>query len=366
MIRYDNYKLVCAYLENLGQMRRLSELSIGRYRSHLHHLLTWADDTSFGLLMKKCPTFEQYLETARRDVKGGKLARETVERIVATSQRFLIWAKAQHPHELRGLELAWINTLRPPRIEEQEAVHEFVTLDEVKQLIAAPTTEDTWILKRNQAAAAMLFLSGARDGSFCSWSLQCVNLKECSIKQWPELGVHTKNGKSATTFLLEIPELLEVVSEWDSYARTKLPPTAAWFTPTKGSWGHRSLSAEPPGFNRNIGFAKQVRQLFGLAGLPYKRPHAFRHGHAVFGLNRAKTPADFKAVSQNLMHENMKVTEEIYAKLANDDIKRRIAGLTGRPITSLNPNDDLQRVIDLVPQEQWMHLMLSLATRMAA
>ena len=366
MINYDNYNLTRLYLEHLTQLRRLHESSVGRYRSHLSHLLVWADETSLGELAKKLPTFEQYLKTARRDDKKSTLARETVERIVATSQRFLLWAKAAHRREMRCLDLAWINAMRPPRIEDRIAVHEFVTLDEVKQLIMLPNPKNDWIFRRNQAAAAMLFLSGARDGAFCSLSFQCVNIADRSIKQLPELGVHTKNGKGAITFLLDLPELLDVVTEWDAYARTKLPPSAAWFTPTSGSWGHRSFSAEPPGANRNIGFARQIRHLFARADLPYKRPHAFRHGHAVFGLNRAKTPADFKAVSQNLMHENMKVTEEIYAKLANDDIKRRIAGLTGRPISTLNADEDIGRVIELVPQEKWKHLMLALATRMAA
>jgi hypothetical protein len=46
------------------------------------------------------------------------------------------------------------------------------------------------------------------------------------MRQWPELGVRTKVVKRATTYLLEILELLEVVAEWDALVREKLPATA--------------------------------------------------------------------------------------------------------------------------------------------
>ena len=45
-----------------------------------------------------------------------------------------------------------------------------------------------------------------------------------------------------------------------------------------------------------------MRKLFEFADLPYKSPHKFRHGHAVYALQHAKTMADYKAVSMNLMH----------------------------------------------------------------
>jgi hypothetical protein len=69
--------------------------------------------------------------------------------------------------------------------------------------------------------------------------------------------------------------------------------------------------------------------LFTKAGLPYRSPHKFRHGHAVFALQHAKTMADYKAVSMNLMHNDIRMTDGIYAPLARDEVKERIADLTG-------------------------------------
>ena len=58
--------------------------------------------------------------------------------------------------------------------------------------------------------------------------------------------------------------------------------------------------------------------------LHYHSPHKFRHGHAVYGLKNAKDIGDLKAVSQNLMHSNLNITDGIYGMLSEDDIQQRI------------------------------------------
>jgi hypothetical protein len=74
-----------------------------------------------------------------------------------------------------------------------------------------------------------------------------------------------------------------------------------------------------------------MRKLFAAADMPYKSPHKFRHGHAVFSLQNAQTMADYKAVSMNLMHADISVTDGIYAPLAGEEVKERIANLTLEP-----------------------------------
>ena len=61
--------------------------------------------------------------------------------------------------------------------------------------------------------------------------------------------------------------------------------------------------------------------------MEYKSTHKFRHGHAVYGLQHPSTMADYKAVSMNLMHEDIRTTDGIYAVLVTDEVKTRIAGL---------------------------------------
>jgi hypothetical protein len=65
----------------------------------------------------------------------------------------------------------------------------------------------------------------------------------------------------------------------------------------------------------------------------YHSPHKFRHGHAVFALKNAKNISALKAVSQNLMHANLSVTDGVYGILSEMDVKEQINNLglkTGR------------------------------------
>ena len=67
-------------------------------------------------------------------------------------------------------------------------------------------------------------------------------------------------------------------------------------------------------------------------GIPYKSPHKLRHGHAIFGLKHANTMEDMKAVSLNLMHSSITITDSIYTKLnaegINTTITRMVRGDT--------------------------------------
>ena len=141
-------------------------------------------------------------------------------------------------------------------------------------------------------------------------------------------------------YLLEIPELLGVVSEWDALVRWKLPGTAAWYAPIESSWGEQEFSGQSPGRNRGEALYKRLKILFAQAGLPFKGSHRFRHGHAVFGLLHAKDMADYKAVSSNLMHADITITDEIYAPLLAQEVKGRIAGLGKGPAGNLNTQLD--------------------------
>lgn len=69
-----------------------------------------------------------------------------------------------------------------------------------------------------------------------------------------------------------------------------------------------------------------------LAGLPYKSAHKFRYGHAVYGLQHAQTMADYKAVSLNLIHEDIKITDQIYAPILNEEVAKRIGGLSNTSV----------------------------------
>jgi hypothetical protein len=167
------------------------------------------------------------------------LAPATLKKVIQTTKRFFTWLKMTYPREFHGLPQTWIEALQMPRHLQPAVNHVFVTLEEVRHIAALKIDERDLALQRDQAAAILLFLSGMRAGAFSTLPIKAVDLDQRTIMQLPTLGVRTKNGKSATTYLLDIPDLLAVMAKWDAFIRTRLPSTAMWFTPSISHWGSK-------------------------------------------------------------------------------------------------------------------------------
>jgi len=367
MINRRNYLLVKEFSRYQRETLQLNPKSITRYWFYLKFLLLWADETCLAQAPDLQPSFPRYLAEARRDGQGGSLAPSTLRKIVQTAKQLFLWAKLEQPLEFRHLSMSWINTLRPPVMVQRASTqtHIFLTLEEVRQLIAAPIPEGDLALWRDQAATALLFLSGMRDGAFTSLPIQAVDLPNRRIYQWPfEYGVRTKKGKSATTFLLEIPDLLAMAERWDRFVRAQLPPTAMWYTPVINHWGEQTLSTQPAGAHRNIAIAKRLRAVFALAGLPYKSPHKFRHGHAVHALRCARSMADYKAISQNLMHDDIRITDETYASLLNDEVQERIRHLLAEPNEASAVDGELEAFLRKRTKKELLEALTTIAKRL--
>ena len=365
MINRNNYHLIRAFLDFQVQVKQLGKASRRRYWSYLRHLLIWADDTPLCQVPERRPTFSSYLASCRTGRDKHPLASSTVKKIIQTVQRFFRWLLDHHPQDLRNFRRSWIDELTPPRTIQEPDEHQFVTLEELRLLLSIDPGDDL-AMRRDQAAAAMLFLSGMRASAFVSLPIEAVVLEAGAIKQWPSLGVRTKNGKAATTYLLGIPDLREVVHKWDAFVRSQLPPSAAWYTPTVSQWGVQTLSADLPGKNRHIGLSKRLAKLFKAAGLPRQSPHKFRHGHAVYALQHAPTMADYKAVSMNLMHSDIRVTDSIYAPLAGDEVKNRIASLSGHDLASQPSYSGLADGLDDLTDDELAHILHLAASRLTA
>ena len=363
MVNRENYRLVKDHLRYLVEVYQLSLDSVKRYWFYLRHALLWADETPFSNANQIRPAFPAYVSTVQTS-RGGSLTAASQKKIIGTTRRLFTWAKATFPQDFAKLPANWIDTLRPLRLPQQTSEHVYVTLEEVLKLISVQPESNDFAFQRDQAAAAMLFLSGMRASAFTTLPLSAVCVVDRSIKQWPELGVKTKNGKRATSYLLPIPELLEVVGEWDSLLRLKAPAESLWYPPIASSWGEQTLTVDLlPGKNRHQALDKRLKLLFQAAGLQYKSAHKFRHGHAVYGLQHAHTMADYKAVSMNLMHQDVKITDQIYAPILSDEVSQRIAGLAGQ--SDSKPEDALAEYLQGLSNRELSQVMLIAAERLS-
>ena len=365
LVNRTNYLLVNEFMLFLREVKQISPASVERYRFYLRHLLLWAMDTLLSKVQAIRPTFPAYV-AALASPQGGPLAAETQKKIIETARQFFEWARLNHTSEFRGISAAWIELLRPAR--QKQALtseeHVFVALEEAILLATLPGEEGDLAHWRDRAAAARLFLSGERASALVTSPIEAINFQESSVRQWPELGVKTKNSKKATTFLLPIPELLEVAQSWDQFVRSRLPANAPWYAPVESRWGEQTLSLHQPGENRNQALDRRLRRLFDLAGLPYQSAHKFRHGHAVYGLLHARTMADYKAVSMNLMHHDLQITDSIYAPMLSNDVQKRIANLASQPVNQ--PDDDLRTLVSRLSNADLSKVMMIVAERLAA
>jgi integrase len=266
------------------------------------------------------------------------LAPESQKKTIETARAFFRWAKLYHSQEFAGLPGYWVEDLTPPRVHQGHSL-EYVTYEDVLKIIRLPIDRDNIALWRDQAMAALLFLSGARAGAATTLPIRAVHLdaEYPNIEQKPSLGVQTKNGKSATTFLHNIPELLQAAREWDEHVRAACPPAHPWYAPVEQSWGDQRLSSLQPGENRGTALNRRLKILEQSVGLPHRSPHKYRHGYAIYGLQHCQTMAQYHALSRNLMHANIAITDGHYAHLEEAERGKLLGEMTR---SGTKPPDD--------------------------
>jgi site-specific recombinase XerD len=328
MIHRQNYLDVRAYLDHIQRVRQNDPATVKRARGHLRHLLEWADHHPFVKARLVDPTFPSYVLTARADGQARTLAPVSIAKCLANARQFFTFARAEWPLRYKPISESWIELLQPPRhvrMDSRLPVREFWTLDNVHKIVAVST--ETLREERGKVAVCMLFLSGMRADALASIPIACVDLDRKAIYQLPERGVRTKNRKAAITYLLHIPELLEVIKRWEALLSTfHLPPSTLWYA-TLSTDGMQFTPTSQAFTGRNNVIQRDIKLICKKADVPYLSPHKLRHGHTVYALKRAQNVAQLKAISQNIMHKSLVTTDQIYGKLLNDDVQEIIASL---------------------------------------
>ena len=364
LVNRENYLLVKNYLAILHEDGQVSEKSVVRYRFYLRHVLLWANETPFHQAHTIKPSLFAYLSEIETE-PGKPLAGETQKKVIEQARKLFEWCKMEHGTEFRAMPSTWIQKLKfqKKNFAQADTEAEFVTLDEAIALATLPGEPGDLAHWRDCAMAARLFLTGERASAAVTSPISAINFDDFSLKQWPELGVKTKNRKKATTYLLKIPELLEVARSWDAFVRANLPPTAPWYASINSQWGEQTLTDAEPGENRNVALNKRLRFLFEQAGLPFRSAHKFRHGHAAYGILHCETMADYKALSLNLMHESLEITDSIYVHLKRDEQRERIARLSAQQVSM--PDNEFEQYLMSLSKDAKIDTISKLAKSLA-
>ena len=332
MINRDNWILTKHYLRYRQDILQNDLKTIRSGKVVLAHVLYWADATPFANVPKLRPTLPDYLLSARRDRKSDPLSPAHMAKILTWARAFFEWLRVEHPSTYRALSSTWIESLKLRRsasLKSRLPIRQFWTLEEVRKVVSY--IPDTLRRQRDRAALCWIFLSGMRGGAFVTMPIRSVDLENRRVYQLPEWGVQTKNSKAAVTYLMPIPELLEVVNEWDTYVRAHANNlNVAWYA----SMDNLGLNIQIDDTVDNIRVAGRrnamyegMKDLCSIVGVEWKSPHKIRHGHGVYGVKHARTMADYRALSQNMMHETT-VTTDRYTGFLNDEVGQIISGFT--------------------------------------
>ena len=332
MINRQNWLDIRAYLHHMDHRVGRHPATLHKYRTQLRHLLEWADATPFPQARNVDPAFPTYLITARNDGKASRLSYTTIYKTLITVRAYFQFARLEFPNRYRKISESWIELLRPSRLSKpspQLQDHRFYTLDNVRRIldVSVETLHD----RRAQVALAMLFLSGMRPDTLASLPINCVDLDHRRILQLPDRGVRTKNNKAAITYLLDIPELFEVIHAWQAQLDAAgVPSDCLWYA-TLNNDGTRLTATTRAIVGRVSVIGDDIRMICQKAGVEYLSPHKLRHGHIVHARNLARDMAQLKAISQNVMHASVVITDQVYAALTEDEVGNIISSLGTQP-----------------------------------
>lgn len=333
MINRSNYLTVQRYLEHRRRVVQSDEKTVARAWICCKHVLKWLDNKPLCNAPSVIPALPEYLLTARDDGKDVTLHPATMTKILSFARDLFEFAKRENPREYKQITDYWLDTLRVKRsvIGSSRRLdrHAFWSLEDIRTVLAVDVEGLRY--ERDKAALAFLFISGMRGGAFVTLPVEAVDLERRRISQLPELGVKTKNSKAAITFLLPIPDLLRMVTAWHKRVVRAGSGRRAWYAKLDNT-GEKLAQVDEVGTyalsGRRSALYQGLKELCDLAEVEFKSPHKIRHGHGVYGVKHAKDMAQLKAVSQNMMHANIGITDGIYGRLPEEDIANILAEFT--------------------------------------
>jgi integrase len=353
----ENERIKRKYFAYLKEAKRHSEPTVDASAKSLNRFEVYSNHKDFKAFhFEQAIAFKRNLAGQRGQRSGEKLTKATLYATLNQLKRFFQWLAGQPGYKSRFqysdaeyFNLSDNDTHIATARRDQKAP----TLEQVKHVINTMPS-DTDIERRNRALVSFTLLTGARDSAIASMKLKHVDLIVNSVNQ-DAREVKTKFSKTFNTYFFPVgDEIRGIVAEWVSYLREdKLWGNDDPLFPATRIARGESLQYEVSGLDRkhwsNASPIRMIfREAFERAGLPYFNPHSFRNTLVRLGLDKCRTPEEFKAWSQNLGHGGVLTTFLNYGEVASDrqrEIIRQLA--TPQP----SPRSDMNDLVKAVAQE---------------
>ncbi len=351
-INLKNEQIKRKYFDWLKEADGLAESSIEKVE---RSITLWDDFTHSADYRTFNPEtikgFKKWLFERKNTATNQPITLTTCHHYLISLNEFFKWLAAQPGYKSK-ISLNDIAYLQLDKKQTKVALNRtrkrYPTLEIIQKLVNSIEVK-TEVDKRDRALICFTLLSAMRDEAITTLPLGCFNIEKQQAHQDPERGVKTKFSKDIiTTLFVFDPAFSEIIKDWVNYLKTEklFTDQDPLFPATKMEQGlsnSHSFTAENISneFWKSTGGIRAVfKKRFEAAGLEYFSPHAFRHSATKIALELCNTPAEFKAVSQNLGHENMATTMFDYASLPDEEVEKKV-----KSISNTDPNNEQAEIV---------------------
>jgi integrase len=266
------------------------------------------------------------------DGRDKTLSASTIVHCFGCMKAFFQWLVKQPGYKTMRLDLYEYFTAekRLSSIANAPKLKQVPTREELVTMITSMPSSTFW-QRRDRAILALMCLCGIRDGALVTLQLKHVDNSTKTVFQ--DAGtVSTKNSKTMRTTWFPMGEVFELIfTAWvDEMTALGLPDTAPLFPRVF----QQNFGADDKGklefFNSSDHVRKVVREAAKAAEVKKFTPHAIRATIARLIPEWGITPAERKAMSQNLGHEQYATTDIYYGSVDPETQHELILGLRDR------------------------------------
>lgn len=336
----ENERIKHRYLIYLREAKRLSEASVDNAAAAIAAFEASTGYVDFKRFkIDQARRFKQRLNEVVNEKTGKPISKATVHSRLMAVKAFFIWLadKPGYRSRISFSDAEYFNPAgKDSRIAHAVREQDAPTIGQIRKVLEAMPAR-TEIERRDRALVAFTILTGVRDGALISLRLRHVELDKRRVVQDPR-EVKTKLSKLITTTFFPVGEDVEaMVCDWVEWLKNDkrfgpddplFPKTHVGLTP-EGVFGALGVTREHWASATPV--RKIFREAFERAGLPYYKPHSFRHTLGKLGETVCSTPEEFKAWSQNLGHEQVMTTFTNYGAVSGTRQAEIIAGLSRKP-----------------------------------
>jgi integrase/recombinase XerD len=321
-----NERIKRVYLEDMKEAKGYSEQTIDAIATALarfERFTKFADVHDFK--KDQAIDFKEHLSAQTNARTRERLSKATIFSTVNALRGFVQWLSREpgYKRRIKWRDADYFTLARgDAAIARASRERRFPTVEQVRHVIdKMPHVTEAEM--RDRAIVALTLMTGARVAAIASMRLMHADLAGGKVDQNAK-HVNTKFRKTFPTFFMQVGEdVLRIFADWVTYLRTQ----KLWgnddplFPATKvvvGKSGHFEVAGiDRKPWKTTTHIRAVFKSAFEAAGLPYYHPHSLRHTLTHFAMDKCTTPESFKAVSQNLAHNDVLTTLMNYGTVSS-------------------------------------------------